>query len=220
MDQAFRAGDIVACYGRDALSRAISVGTLSLSPRTPRGLRFGPSHVALIVPCEGRLVWAESTTLSDRPCLLRGEPVQGWQVHEIADRLADYQSQRATCDLYRLHPFYDFDVPETLDFERWAVAYWRARAVRYDARNALFSGSRLVRLLRLYKHSDLDAVFCSEYVAAVLRRMHRLATDCNPGRFSPGRLLRELVHAGTYELQRSIGPDAVHAGPALRLYAP
>mgnify|MGYP006200327081 CR=1 FL=1 len=75
-----RAGDVVACYGTDLVSRCITY--LTAWPLAPRGLRLAPSHVAVIVPWDGhnRLAWAESTTLTGHTCLARGERVKGWQV--------------------------------------------------------------------------------------------------------------------------------------------
>jgi hypothetical protein len=213
----FRVGDIVACYGTGVLSRAISLGTASAF--APPGLRIGPSHVAMIVTHEGELRWAESTTLATRPCLIRDARVKGWQLHPIVDRVADYLDAGGRCELYRLHPFYRLHVGEIEAFREASVDYWTEHVARYDAPTALFSGSRIVRLLKLYKPADLNALFCSEYCAAVLRRIGRLPADANPGRYSPARLLRELVKAGTYRFEAST--DRIAAGLRFpRVYDP
>ncbi|MEZ6068287.1 MAG: hypothetical protein R3B90_21815 [Planctomycetaceae bacterium] len=152
-------------------------------------------------------MWAESTTLADHPCILQHRQVRGWQLHEIDTRLADYRQQQATVDVYRLHPFHQLDIHEVVALARYSVDYWHTQLATYDARSALWSGSRIVRRFRLYKPADLAAVFCSEYIAAVLRRLNRLSPADNPARFSPATLLRELVHAGTYARQRTIHHD-------------
>jgi hypothetical protein len=45
--------------------------------------------------------------------------------------------------------------------------------------------------------ADLQSLFCSELVAAILMRLNRL-NHANPTGFSPARLLRTLVLLGKY----------------------
>lgn len=204
---AFREGDIVACYGACAVSRIIRWATAS--PFAPSGLRLGPSHVALIVEHQGRARWAEATTLTRRRCIVSGRITSGWQMHEIEDRLEDFTHVA----VYRLHPFYRLDWHETEEFHTAAVNYWIEHPTPYDAGGAMFSGSRFAALTSLYPPADLASVFCSEYIAAVLRRLGRLPADANPARYNPARLLRHLLYAGTYLRVRSISPGIPRITP-------
>lgn len=68
--------------------------------------------------------------------------------------------------------------------------------VGYDAAGAMFSGLRVVPWLP-FARANLETVFCSELIAAVLQRLGRMNRS-NPARFNPGRLLRRLVQQGTY----------------------
>ena len=51
----FLPGDLVACYGADGVSRFIRAATWS--PLAPAGLRFGPSHVAIISDSDRGRLW-------------------------------------------------------------------------------------------------------------------------------------------------------------------
>ena len=182
----FQPGDVVACFGRDAAARVISWATAW--PLAPRGLRVGPSHVAIICD-DGRPIWVESTTLCRRPCLVRRRPVTGVQAHRPHDRLADYRGGRV--DVYRFHGLAKLSGGEQALLRRM-VDHLLAEQGDYDLGGALISGTRLLRFL---PGAELRTLFCSELVAAVLMRLGRL-NHANPARFHPARLLRDLVRTG------------------------
>ena len=56
---------------------------------------------------------------------------------------------------------------------------------------------RLLDGVLLRRFRDLHEVFCSELIAATLQRLCRLNRE-DPTRFNPGRLVRRLIHEGTY----------------------
>lgn len=75
-----------------------------------------------------------------------------------------------------------------------------ANRTGYDLSGAAISGPRVLQLARLIP-ADLAHVFCSELVAALLQRVGRM-NHTNPARYSPGRLMRELVRTGRYQFSK------------------
>ncbi len=198
----YEPGDIAACYGTDPASRLITGMTASIF--APHSLRLGPSHVAILCQWQGQLLWVESTTMCSHPCLVKSAQVHGPQAHDPQDRIDDYLQIGGRVDVYRLTPIYRLTSDESLLLSELLIKEFVAPARPYDLTGALLSGTRLLQLTRLFPNADLHSLFCSELVAAVLMRLNRL-NHANPGRYHPARLLRTLVHCGTYEL---LGPCA------------
>ncbi len=195
----FHTLDLLACYSPSWTGRVISYGTASLL--APRRLRIGPSHIAVICQYHGSPVWVESTTLSRHPCAILGRPVKGVQAHLPELRIQDYVNEGGHVDLYRLSPI-DRLVDEESDLlSRILVKHFIGKEVTYDMGGALLSGTRLFKRTRLLPHADLNELFCSELVAAVLMRLNRMNRD-NPTRYNPADLLRQLVREGTFQFER------------------
>jgi hypothetical protein len=192
----FQPGDIAACWGGDLAGRGISLATASLL--APRGLRWGPSHVAIIARRADRSFWIESTTLSRRACSIRGRIVPGVQAHAPADRLSDYRAAGGHVAIYRLIPIESLSTAETRLLERLLLDHILPSGAAYDLGGALLSGTRVFQFSRLFPGADLTRLFCSELIAAVLMRLGRLPRG-NPTRYSPAWLLRTLVRNGTYQ---------------------
>ena len=193
-------GDIAACYGRNVASRSISWATAS--PWAPPGLRLGPSHVAIIALRDGEPLWVESTTLVDRRCHIQGRIVDGVQAQVPADRVQDYLVSGGRVDLYRLVEIESLSRSESTLLSRILIDHFLADATGYDLRGALLSGTRAFQLTRLFPGADLQQLFCSELIAAVLMRLGRLPRG-NPTRYNPARLLRTLVRNGTVRREYS-----------------
>ncbi len=210
----FQPLDLAACYGSDLTARAISYGTASLL--APARLRIGPSHVALMCEHHGRMVWVESTTLCRHPCVIRGESVIGCQAHLPESRLYDYCSSGGRVDIYRLAPIERLSSAESRLLTKILVRHFIGRQVTYDMGGALLSGTRLFKRTRLLPSADLNELFCSELVAAVLMRLGRM-NRANPTRFNPACLLRQLVRQGTYGCIRSfpLDPAELHSQETL-----
>lgn len=192
------AGDIAACYGTCRVSRMIRYGTASLFG--PRRLRVGPSHVAILV--EHRqlgLVWVESTTLSPLPCLIKRHHVSGMQAHDPDDAIATYAEAGGWVDIYRPAPLYRFTLDEEL-FLSSIVTNLIKEDVKYDTAGAALAGTKVFKLSRLFPGADLEKIFCSELVAAILQRLNRM-NKRNPAKYHPAGLLRQLVSQGTYRFQ-------------------
>ena len=192
---AFQPGDLIACSGTDWVSRGIQLATWS--PYAARGLRFGPSHVAIISESDRGLLWVESTTLCPHPCLIRGKHVSGCQAHAPADRVRDYLAAGGTVDVYRLTEINQLDQAERRLLRRILFQHFLFSSVGYDLGGAILSGTRAIRWLGLLPGADLHSLFCSELVAAILMRLNRM-NHANPTGFSPARLLRTLVTLGKY----------------------
>jgi hypothetical protein len=199
----FEPADLFACHGTDAAATVIRWGTWS--PFGGPGLRFGPSHIAIcggIDPPAGGAdipAWVESTSLSRLPCLVRGEPVAGMQVHLPAERIREYQAAGGRVDVYRLAKIQTLDLAETQILNRILIDHMVRPGISYDMRGAILSGLRVAKATSLFPGADLHRLFCSEVVAAVLMRLNRMRRN-NPTRYNPAAVLRELVDHGTYYL--------------------
>ena len=199
-------GDIFACWGTDLVSRGISIETsLTSWLFGPKGLRLSPSHVAIAcrLPNSGRCYWYESTTMTPRRCLLAERPVTGVQVHEISDRLRDYciNAQGAVA-VYRLADIHTLEAGEAVRLQAILQNLCGTPdrpAKRYDLAGAMISGTRVLKYSP-FSRANLDSLFCSELIAALLQRLCRMNHE-DPSRYNPGYLLRQLVRQGTYRYE-------------------
>ncbi len=204
MNDDFQSLDLLACYSPGWTGRVISWGTASLFG--PRRLRIGPSHIALICQYHGSPVWVESTTLCPHPCVILGRRISGVQAHLPELRIQDYIHQGGRVDLYRLFPIDRLGKKESQLLSRILIRHFIGKEVTYDMGGALLSGTRLFKQTRLLPRADLNELFCSELVAAVLMRLNRMNRD-NPTRYNPACLLRQLVREGTFQFAREFSPD-------------
>lgn len=188
-------GDIAACYGADLTSRVICLGTMS--GVGPAGLRWPPSHVAMVCHHAGRPVWVESTTLCPQACLVNGRQTTGVQAHPPQDRVEDYLSAGGRVDQYRFTDINRLSEAEDRLLSRLLIDHFVRRRIAYDFGGAVLSGTRVFQLLRIFPGANLETLFCSELIAAVLMRLGRM-NHANPTRFNPARLLRTLVRTGKY----------------------
>lgn len=200
----FLPGDLAACHGADWTGRLIRWGTASVV--APRRLRVGPSHVAILSTWRGEPVWLEATTLCSTPCLIQRRIVAGAQAHRPADRVRDYVQQGGWVELYRLTPINRLSRAEEELLTRILLRHFIASGVGYDYGGALLSGTRLFQSTRFFPGADLNQLFCSELVAAVVMRLNRM-NHANPTRYHPARLLRELVRTGKYEFTATLSRE-------------
>jgi hypothetical protein len=191
----FQPGDLVACYGADWISRFIR--WVTWSAWAPAGLRLGPSHVAVISESDRGLLWVESTTQCPHPCLIRGQRVSGCQAHDPEVRSRDFLNSGGFVEVWRLTDINQLNREERLLLRGILFRHFLIHPVGYDFGGAILSGARTIRWLGLLPGTDLDSLFCSELVAALLMRLNRL-NHANPTGFSPARLLRMLVMLGKY----------------------
>ncbi len=193
-------GDVAACYGADPISRLISYGTASLVPPM-----LGPSHVAFITDLThgGRPLWVESTTSCRRRCLINGTTTRGAQAHDPERRIQDYCQAGGRVDIYSPTDLRHYSPAELRRIREILIARFVRNNIHYDLRGAIISGTRLLRLL---PGDDIERLFCSELIAAMLAALGRLNNGI-AGRYSPQRLIRELVRTGVYEFSHSYQTD-------------
>ena len=207
----FQAGDIAACFGAQPVSRLIEYGTASLL--APARLRIGPSHVAMLCEHKEAMSWVESTSLCRRACLVQRRIVRGTQVHHPCERVRDYVANGGRVDVYRLSPIYRFSESESRLLAKILIEHFVRLGIGYDLGGALLAGTRVFKCLRLFPRADLDQLFCSELLAAVLMRLGQL-NHGNPTKYTPAGLLRVLVNQGTYQYASPAvfagGPGAAH----------
>lgn len=201
-----RAGDILACYGSDLLSRYISLRTSSLRG-TPK---WSPSHVAIVVDlavqkAEKQPLLVESTTLCRTPCLMAGQCVSGVQVHHPWDRIDEYTSRGGWVDVYRHHPAYEIDSEKLTDLvERFLLS----RAIPYDPVTAALSAPLWAWHLRFAPDEDLESLFCSEAIAFIEKQFGHLTG--NAGTYNPGRLVRRLTFDGVVKFHHRFHGGVPH----------
>lgn len=193
-------GDLVACYGNDWTGKVISCLTASIA--SPKRLRFGPSHVAVMCEHHGRNVWVESTTLCPTPCLIQGKRVTGAQVHRPEDRIQDYVRNGGRVDLYRLTPINRLLPEESRLLTTILIEQFIRNPSDYDLVGAILSGTKFLQATRFFSIADLNETFCSELVSAVMMRLNRM-NHANPAKFHPAHLMRTLVRSGKYQWKRS-----------------
>ena len=129
---------------------------------------------------------------------MRGVSVAGAQAHEPDERIADYVQHGGRVDIYRLTHFHRLTVEESRLLTRLVLDEFIDPGISYDMGGALLSGTRVFQCSRFFPGANLEQLFCSELVAAVIMRLNRM-NHSNPSRYHPARLLRELVNTGKYE---------------------
>lgn len=205
----YRPLDILACYGTSAADQIIRWGTWRLF--APRRLKLGPSHVAFIGDYRDQTVWVESTSKCRHACMIRTRRVSGVQVHLPHERVKDYEQQGGWVDVYRLSPMWSLSRNEVLMASK-LVQHFLHEEIGYDLGGALLSGTRVYQLLSAFPGIDLDEIFCSQLVSAVLMRLGRMNVD-NSRRYNPARLLRLLVKSGVYRFEQRATPEALPCVP-------
>src|SRR5690606_3756322 len=126
------------------------------------------------------------------PCLIREAPVSGAQAHLPVERVKDYVREGGRVDLYRLTHFNRLTIEESRLLTRLILDEFIDPGIDYDLGGALLSGTRVFQYSRFFPGANLQQLFCSELVAAVIMRLDRM-NHANPSRYHPARLLRELV---------------------------
>lgn len=195
----FQAGDILACHGRDVVSRGIRLATTW--PLDPWSVFSPPSHVAICCRWHNEVIAVESTSFPRRACLIQRKQVQGVQAHSPHEVIGDYRHACGRVDVYRLVGIHRLTNREDHDFSRWLIDEFVKPGIRYDTAGAILSAERISRLVHRMPNADLNQLFCSELIAAVLMRVGLMNQD-NAALYSPGRLLRELLRLGKYKLIR------------------
>jgi len=161
-----RSGDILLFAGRGLVSDTVRVFT-----------RSHWSHIGMVVhlpEVPGPLV-LEATTLSESNDVFRGVPVRGIGLVPFARKVQEYPGEVALRQ--RVGPSLDETQEKLL---RRLVQRLRHRPYK----NYLFCHARGVLTGR--ERGDYDAMFCSELVAELYRRVGWLAKSVSPRSYVPG----------------------------------
>lgn len=222
---AWQAGDILAFAGRGVTSRIIQgatcssishVGSIAWVGReelmdyfqVPYGrlsCKWTPEISRFIGKWEPRFLLFEATTLAGLPCEITGMEVHGVQAHSPDKRIESYNGRVWR---YRMTP----DWYETFCFKsgprRMAEKLLRLIGTQYDGREAILSGTKLVKWSRLWaalrglipgaKANHAKKVFCSEYLAGVLQHLGMFPI-VDASKVNPAELIRYLVNAGVLD---------------------
>lgn len=200
----FQPGDVIGFSGRSLTSRLIKAATV------PPWYWFRAhwrcvSHVAICCELESRdiarfpnhLVFhrdgaklcllVESTTLEDLPCLLKGTPISGVQVHYPVQKVRDYPGF-----VYRMRiaPEERFSPEQSRELTQFLLGYIGRP---YDRLEAVDSATPFVR------DRDGSRTFCSKVVAKALMHVGLLGRS-NPGEWTPAELVKELSAIDTYQM--------------------
>lgn len=186
-------GDIIGFRGRGPLSWMVNWGTWG----GPRGI----SHIAIVgrdILGAGRdptqILIYESTSLCKVPCHYQRTRTEGVQAHHPRRRIPTYKGKVTT---YRLM------TPLCLHEKRQLGEFLYGHiGTQYDSIGAFRTRSLGFWERWLYPRPNLEALFCSEYVAAALKDLGRVAIG-NPSHWNPNRLLRYLLRENVVKLVHS-----------------
>lgn len=185
----FRPGDVIGFSGDGGISFTVNI----LSYGIPW---ISISHLGIIGEHEGELLLFESTTLSDIPCIIQGELVEGVQAVRLKDRIKIYDGK-----VFR-YPLVD---PLFASERRRLNQFLHDQIGKpYDLIGALRAGGRLWAWFESHlREADLNFLFCSELVASSLHKVDRLETH-NVSSWSPNRLIRHGLKKNILQKSRRI----------------
>ena len=163
-------GSIIGFAGGDAVSVAINLGTW--------GIPFwSVAHCGIVANYQQQPYLFHSEVRNPAPCAIRKQSALGTR----ADYLAYILQQRGVVWHYKLR--------RPADLSSLASFLVNELGRPYDVIGAITTGQ--------LHTENLDAIFCSEWVAAALRQVHLFPVD-DAGAWNPNDLLRTLVKMGIY----------------------
>jgi hypothetical protein len=178
-------GDLIFFAGSACVpSRLIAAATC-----TPAQLLRGEwiSHVGIVFAHQGRLLLAESTTLSESPCVLAGRCVKGVQAHPLADAIAAYPGKAW---IGRLGHWNRLSEAESRKLTDMVLSLAEAP---YDELGAVLAGTHWLK--RLIVSEQAGRFFCSELCAWLLKHLGRWDWKA-AGRYTPAGMARGGVRTG------------------------
>ncbi len=178
-------GDIIGFSGANSTSDFINIVTYGLP-------RWSISHVGIVAayPGEVNLIF-ESTTDGVHPCFIQNAYVTGSQAQLIEPRIADYVGRVWHYPLVK--PLRAWESKALTRFLMGGLGK------RYDNAGATLAGAKIWSYIQSRLHPEsLEALFCSEWVAAAHRFIERFDTP-NISSWSPNALIREERRRGILE---------------------
>ncbi len=209
-------GDIIVFSGRGPISALVKLATCSphshvgIVARVSRAtLLLGPfmgtagRHWAadeqLLRDWQTRLLLFESTTLSDAPCEITGEKINGVQAHDPASLVEGFKGR-----VYRmrLQPAWHRKLG-SVGAKRLAGELLSHIGTSYDIPGSVLSATRILKRLCPSRAADRSEMVCVEYVASALLRVldmsgSPLRLRLKPGQMTPGQFVRRLHGSGVY----------------------
>ena len=184
-----KTGDIISFSGFGCKSVLVNLVTL--------GIPFWwASHIGIIGEHKGEQLLFESTTLSNLPCVIAGEPCKGVQAVRLADRVKMYHGRVYHYPIYR--SLFGFEANRLNEFLLSKIG------VPYDLHGGMRSATHgLSWLESRFKGEDLNYIFCSELVAAAHARIGLLQTT-SASRWNPNRLIRYERQTGLLKRARRL----------------
>ena len=154
------------------------------------------SHVGIIGEHKGEQLLFESTTLSNIPCMVQGEPIKGVQAVRLADRVGTYKGRVYHYPVYR--PLFGNETERLNEFLLSKIG------VPYDMCGGMRSATHALSWLESrFSGEDLNYIFCSELVAAAHARIGLLQTS-SASRWNPNRLIRYERRTGILRRARRL----------------
>lgn len=171
-------GDLIGFSGYNLESYLINLATYGLPA-------YGLSHLGIVSEWRNELLIFESTTGSATPCVIQQAYVQGTQAQRLASHVLHYRGA-----------IWHYPLVKPL---RWSegkrLTQFLLKTIGrpYDTEGARRSGGKL--LSYLLRRESLEALFCSEWVAAAHRHIERFDTKV-ASQWSPNALIREERRRG------------------------
>ena len=181
----FRPGDILAFSGGSWLSDFINVATLGIP-------RYSTSHVGILGEWQHEVLLFESTMQNTAPCRIQGKEIRGSQAQRLGPRLSRYKGRVWHYPLYR--PLYDHENRRLSKFLEAGLGK------SYDEIGAFRSGGLAFSWFESkLRPPNMEALFCSEWVAAALSEIGIM-----PSKWSPNRLIRHCRKIGILQKPRRL----------------
>ena len=202
-DFRFSPGTILVYSGRGRLSRLIEWATCSryshgatvvaiakadlVNYRGPRLWKFTPE----LASWRDGLKVVESTSLSERPCLLLGRRFAGVQVHDLGESILQYDGR-----VWAMTPRVPFSASES---ERLTQRALQLVGIPYDELGALLAATTLLKRILPYAQ-DRSRQECVELNGDLLLHAAcgRQLSEIKPGQWTPAGMVRLLVRSGLY----------------------
>jgi hypothetical protein len=170
-----KTGDAILFSGKGFFSDVIKMSTASKYSHVGLVLKMG-----LPVGSEPKLFLIESTTLSNVKDVIFDKPVEGLQLVDLDERLNSYDGKAWLLPLKI--PLYPQEEAQLI-VECLTI---HSKHVAYDMNQAIKAGIDLWDIPCFENRTNLDKVFCSEFVTAILQKAGKIEQCVNASEITPG----------------------------------
>jgi hypothetical protein len=174
-------GDLIGFSSYDLTGFVVNLGTYGIPFRDL-------SHIGIVAEYEDKYLIFESTTLCSLDCVIQGKKVSGAQAHWIPDRFSKYNGR-----IYHMPLRIPLSDAQSRKLTRYLL---KDIGKPYDMIGAIRSGGWLFSWIEsIFRHQDLNNLFCSEWCASALSYIGRFDTYSS-SRWNPNKLERSLRRSG------------------------